>query len=230
MRMQIPETISLDHCSTRKRIGEIASLLQNAYPDTHLGNKTNPLDELLFILLSLQTNEELYVRSYAAFKKAFPKWDDVAITKVSKIQRVIQESGLAKQKAAHIHSIAKRLRSDFGRVTLSPLRRMDSAEAEQYLLSLPGVGVKTARCVLMYALDHEVFPVDLHCARIMDRLGLIQWQGNRLDSIANMAQDIVPKHLRKRLHIRLVQHGREVCRAKPNCNSCVLADLCAYAK
>jgi endonuclease III len=214
----------------RDRIGEIASLLQNKYPATNLGNKTNPLDELLFILLSLQTNEDLYIRSYAAFKKAFPKWDDVVNTKVSKIERVIQESGLAKQKAVHIHSIAKKLRADFGRVTLAPLRRMDSTEAERYLLSLPGVGIKTARCVLMYALGHDVFPVDTHCARVMDRLQLITWNGKRLETVANAAQEIVPPDLRKHLHILLVQHGRSVCRSKPNCYSCVLAATCPSAR
>lgn len=204
----------------------ISERLTKHYPPTRLGNKTNALDELLYIILSLQTNEQLYARSYRAFKNAFPRWDTVPDVPVRQITKVIRDSGLAAQKARHIHAISQKLRHEFGRVTLSPLKRMTTDEAEKFMLALPGVGIKTARCVLMYSLGHDVFPVDIHCARILDRLRLIDWNGKRLESVANAAQDAIPVILRKQLHVQFVQHGREICRAKPKCSSCILSDLC----
>lgn len=209
--------------------GVVLRRLTSCYPDDLLGNKTNALDELLYILLSLQTNEQLYCRSYAAFKTKFPRWDLVALASVERVKQTIRESGLAEQKARHICAIARRLKSDFGRVTLAPLKKMSVDEAESYMVSLPGVGIKTARCVLMYSLGHTVFPVDIHCARIMNRLGLVNWNGRRLETIANAAQDAIPSDLRRQFHILLVQHGREVCRSTPECSRCVLTDLCPSA-
>jgi endonuclease-3 len=109
---------------------------------------------------------------------------------------------------------------------LSALRRMTTADAEAYLCSLPGVGVKSARCVLMYSLGREVFPVDIHSLRIMHRLGWVDWQGQRAESVADAAQRGVPPGLRKALHALLVQHGRLVCKSRPRCASCILRAMC----
>lgn len=133
----------------------VSARLTKHYPATRLGNKSNALDELLYIILSLQTNEQLYARSYRAFKKEFPRWDTVPDASIRRISKVIRDSGLAKQRARHIQAIAQKLRQKFGRVTLAPRKRMTTEEAERFMLALPGVGIKTARCVLMYSLGHD---------------------------------------------------------------------------
>jgi len=109
----------------------------------------------------------------------------------------------------------------------SALRRMETDEAESYLTSLPGIGIKTARCILMYSLNREVFPADVHCYRIMERLGWLVWQGRTSRTIADFAQQCVPPHLRRNLHIRFVQHGRHICTSRvPKCGICILNNLC----
>src|SRR5205823_804917 len=111
---------------------------------------------------------------------------------------------------------------------LDYLRVLPTAEAESRLAGLPGVGIKTARCVLMYALNREVFPADVNCLRVMERLGWIEWRGRRAELLADTAQDLVPPHLRRSLHVDLIQHGRAICTpSNPKCDSCCLQDLCA---
>ncbi len=198
---------------------------------TRLGNPSSPLDDLIYIILSGQTDEAKYKASFRALKTAFRRWEDVADARVSSLERVIAASGLGKQKAKYIKRIIHKLNADFGRPTLAPLRRMTTAEAESYLVSLPGVGPKTAKCVLLYTMHRDVFPADVNCMRIMERLGWIQWRGRRAELLARVAEGVVPPPLRRSLHISLVQLGRQVCTpSKPRCHSCCLADLCTHGR
>lgn len=208
----------------------VVDLLDDAYPPTRLGNKRNPLDELAYIILSGQTNESLYQSVYAAAKRRFRSWRALPDVTEEEIAKAIHMGGLGRIKARFLRGIALRLQEDFGEVSLRALKRMTNEDAEKYLCSLPGVGIKTARCVLMYSLDRAVFPADIHCLRVMSRLGCISWSGERADRFADEAQAGIPEHLRFLLHVRFVQHGRAVCRAKPLCSSCVLQDLCPSSR
>jgi endonuclease III len=208
---------------------EVARRLDAVYPDTNLGNKSNPLDELAYILLSGQTDSTLSQRAFASFKTRYPRWGVVAQAPARAIASSIRVGGLAKQKAGYLREIAHRVRTDFGKVSLSPLRAMSTQEAEQYLCSLPGVGIKTARCVLLYSLKRDVFPADVHCLRTMSRLGWLHWTRERGETLADIAQNGIPRLRRRILHIRFVQHGRAVCRSRPVCSVCVLNDLCPTA-
>lgn len=204
-------------------------MLDAAYPPDDLDNKSDPLDEILYIILSGQTGEGIYQPAYAAFKAAFPSWEDVAAASVENIALAIKSAGLSTQKAAYISGIARETKASFGQATLDPLWQMKDADAENYLCSLPGVGIKSARCVLMYTLGRTVFPADIHCLRVMSRLGWIDWHGQRNEYCADAAQNGVPPRLRKMLHIRFIQHGRAVCRARPKCEVCVLNKTCRSA-
>lgn len=221
-------------------VRRVAELLDSEYKMSRLGNKTNPLDELAFVLLSIRTSESKYQEVYEAFKQRFPRWAEVAEASLPDIAKVISLGGLARQKARHLRAIARKLRRDFGRVTLKPLRDYSTEAAEEYLCSLPGVGIKTARCVLMYALGRPVFPADSHCLRIMARLGWIESRAasyreysemaqgsDRVTSyIADAAQQGLPPELRHPLQVYFVQHGRQICRPRPFCGDCVLREVC----
>lgn len=198
------------------------------YLPTLLGNKRNPLNELAYVMLSGQTVERSYQRSYLDFKRRFPKWELLLEAHLRDIEMSIWHAGLARQKARYIREIALRLRLDFGEVSLRALKGMADTFAEDYLMSLPGVGVKIARCVLMYSLGRRVFPADVHCLRIMRRLGWITSVDRSSRRVADQAQAIVPSPIRKRLHILFVQHGRRMCRPKPNCTGCCIVDECPY--
>ncbi len=193
------------------------------------GNKKNPLDETFYILLSSQTDESKYQAAYLRLKKAFPSWNLVGPADEDRIEEMIRPAGLSRAKAKNIMRILEKVEADFGVRSLAALRRLDDQEAEAYLRSLPGVGPKTARCVLMYSLDREVFPVDTHNFRVLKRLGLHDFP-LPIRRWHDAIQDLVPEGLRFSLHVTLVSFGRDICRAgKPLCERCPLNRLCCYA-
>lgn len=220
--------------SSRRRkfrdVVAIANALSALYGDDAHGNKANPLHELLFIICSLQTNADLYRSTYASLRANFPTTSLLANATEDEIAAAIAHGGLGRQKAHSIRRILARLESDFGGPTLAPLRAMSDAECEAYLTSLPGVGKKTARCVMMYSLHRQVFPVDSNCWRVCRRLGWVR--PTRPDSSCSprdmdRIQSRIPPELRFGLHINLVSHGRECCLPSiPNCVSCCIRRYC----
>ena len=141
---------------------------------------------------------------------------------------ILQPLGLARLKAGQIVQIVGRLRRDFGRATLAPLTRMSDAEAEEYLVSLPGVGRKIAKCVLLYSLARQVLPVDVHVHRVAGRLGFRVKR--RPDTSQQLLEDAVQPKWRYGFHVNAVAHGRTVCRPNnPRCSLCCLSVWCEYS-
>ena len=123
---------------------KIANLLQCLYFDFAHHNKKNPLDELIFILLSVTTTEPIYLQTYRSFKKHFPSHADILGASIQEIAKPICLGGQFTQKATAIKSIIAILKDRFGRPTLSPLRKMSDARCEEFLTSLPRVGKKSS--------------------------------------------------------------------------------------
>lgn len=193
-----------------------------AYDALPLGNKADPLDELIFIILTTMTQFGP-ISVFERLKEEFPEWEGLLQPGAeARLRSTIAVCGLVNQKAPQIMAIALRLKEDFGAVTLGPLEALSDEAAEAYLLSLPRVGKKVARCVLMYSLGREVLPVDAHVLRVARRTGLLpgslSWQRAH-DAI----HEAVPPEHRYALHVGLVRHGREVCTHRnPRCGECVL--------
>jgi endonuclease III len=187
-----------------------------------LGNQADPLDELLFIILTTMTQYGP-AEVFADLKARFPSWGCLLNSGAeAKLREVIVRCGLVNQKAPQMIEIAHRLKEDFGQVTLDPLRDMSDADAEAYLCSLPRVGKKVARCVMMYSLGRSVLPVDAHVLRVAKRIGLLP-PGIPWARAHDAIHDIVPEQYRFDLHVGLVNHGRQVCLHKnPKCHSCEL--------
>lgn len=208
----------------------VVARLHVEYGSPHLGNKGNSLDELFFILLSLKTSHHTYEDTYRAFRAAFYPWRKLLEVESEDVERLIRRGGLGSLKARAFVDIARRLKSDFGEVSLSKLKSMPIAQAESYLLSLPGVGVKTARCVLMYSLERDTLPVDTHTYRVGVRLGLVETSRGTGDVHRKFDEVMLPG-LAYALHTNFVAHGRKLCReTAPDCAKCPLKDLCAHGR
>jgi endonuclease III len=213
-----------------RSVRSVTRILDRRYGAKTLGNKKNPFDELVYIILSSKTPSSRYRETYRSLRKRFPLADELAEARPSAVAKAVERGGLAQKRGAQIVAIAKRLKERFGRVTLAPLRRMDDREAEAFLTSLPGVGIKIARCVLLFALGREVFPVDAHCFRVTRRLG---WMSapTLTPRVAEKLQDGIPKGLRRSLHVSFVQLGREFCvPSVPKCRYCPIVALCVTGK
>ncbi|MCG2721880.1 MAG: hypothetical protein L6290_07680 [Thermodesulfovibrionales bacterium] len=211
-------------------IEKVACALKKEYKDFDHHNKRNPLDELFFILCSVKRGEKVYLQAFQSLKQEFPRYELLASSSIEKITSAVSWCGLQNQKAAAAKEIIKRLIESFGKPTLAPLKKMSDEECETFLTGLPGIGKKVARCVMLYSLDRQVFPVDSHCWRIARRLGWIKpsgSNGNCSSKGMDRLQEIIPPKLRFSLHVNMLSHGRDVCKEKtPICSFCMISDYC----
>jgi len=208
----------------------VAAALKKRYRDFNHYNLKEPLDELLFIICSTKTGEASYRSTFRSLKETFPTHLRIAEAPAEYIARPIVSGGLSNQKAKAIRSLLDMVVEKFGKPTLEPLRNMSDEEAETFLLSLPGVGKKTARCVLMYSLGMQLFPVDTHCWRIARRLGWVRpTQKDRHCAPRDMdrLQSKIPPELRYSLHVNMISLGREICTpTAPRCGECPISAWC----
>jgi DNA (cytosine-5)-methyltransferase 1 len=211
--------------------------LEVTYRSADLGNLDDVLSETIYILLSLNTQEAVYQRVYRNLRARYPRWLDVLAATPDDIAGVLAPGGLHQQRAGYLTDLLEAVHRDnlvrgtgpaadrAGDLTLEYLRGMPSGEVERFLLTLPGVGKKSARCIMAYSLNQPRFAVDTHVERILTRLGLAPPRRSKVDHDAFEA--IVPPQIRKRLHINLVHHGRAVCqRREARCTKCVLVSFC----
>jgi endonuclease III len=212
----------------RRRARSAARILHETYGSPRHGNKDDPLDELVFILLSQMTTSPSFNRVYDRVKEAYATWEPFLAMSLDEVKAVIKDAGLSGQKAPGLKAIFQKLKDDFGAVTLQPLENMTDQGAERYLTSLPRVGIKTAKCVLMYALGRQVLPVDTHVWRVTRRLGLVS-DDVPYTKVHEALEAIVPPAERYSIHVNGVAHGRAVCIAlRPRCGSCPLKRICPY--
>lgn len=189
----------------------------------------DPLTELVLTILSQHTNDTNSGRAFASMQRHFPTWDDVLTADPEALAESIRQGGLANQKAPRIQQVLARVVTECGDWNLDHLAQAPLDEAKAWLQSLPGVGPKTAACVLMFALGRPALPVDTHVFRVARRLGLI---GERVT--ANRAHDVleslVQPHDTYAFHVALIKHGRHTCTARnPHCGDCPLNDFCPSA-
>ena len=187
-----------------------------------------PLDELIQTVLSQNTSDINCERAYAAMRERYPRWQDVLAAPPAQLVAVLRPGGLANQKAPRIQAILAKLAVTPDGLDLGWLAGQEPEAAMAFLTALPGVGRKTASCVLLFSLGVPVMPVDTHIHRIALRLGLI---GPRVsaDAAHPLLTAITPPDRMLEAHLLLIEHGRRTCKARrPRCDGCVLLDLCPF--
>jgi endonuclease III len=214
--------------NTNQKVLIINELLEDRYKSPRHHNKLNPLNELLFVMLSTRTSEALYNKTYKDFKMKYPCWIDVYKDSADNIASIIYPCGLSNQKAIRLKKILDKIMDDFGSLSLKYVKHYSGEELESYLSNLPGVGLKIARCIMMYSFGRDVLPVDTHTRRISQRLGFINV--NKYEKmIHKILDETIPQHLRYSYHVNCVSHGRLVCKAiNPNCTQCIIRKYCEY--
>ena len=214
----------------RSTITPVARTLKNKYKDFRHNNKRNSLNELLFILCSVKRSQKVYERAYRSIKSNYPTFRSLSKATTQDFEKKINWGGLQKQKSRSLTLLIGSVTQRFGKLTLAPLRRMSEADCERFLCSLPGVGKKVARCVMLYSLDMQVFPVDAHCWRIANRLGWIKKKAEQKTCSPKAMDELqtrIPPRLRLSLHVNMVSLGREICTALlPKCSICPIEDHC----
>ena len=189
----------------------------------------DPVEELVLTILSQNTSDLNSDRAFAALRDRFPTWEALAAARPRDVASAIRVGGLANVKAPRILAILREIRDRQGSIDLSWMREASDDEVEAYLLSLPGVGPKTAAVVLAFSLGRPALPVDTHVHRVVGRLG---WTPPRTDAAKahEVLKRLVQPRLRVPLHVGLIRLGREICKpGRPRCEECPLQDLCPTA-
>ena len=211
-------------------VNQVIRLLNQEYGCLPGRPRLDPLSELVATVLSQNTSDVNSGRAYRSLVSVFGSWDRVADAGVDDIAVAIASGGLSRVKAPRIKAILQRIRDERGSLDLGFLADVPLPQAREWLQSLPGVGPKTAACVLLFSLGRPAFPVDTHVYRVSKRLGLIE-NGLSPAGAHLVLERLVPQDAFYRFHMNMVAHGRRVCRAqRPRCHECVLKEVCVYAK
>lgn len=210
-------------------VRRVCEALERDYGWARLGNPEDPLDDLVYIIISNKTSPEMAQRTYARVKHEFVSWDEVLGSPASTLQSLLQSAGLATVKSQQIRAALQKIKKDFNSCDLNQLQGKSEGEIRQYLVSLPGVSEKVAKCVMMYTMGANVLPVDGHVHRIAKRLG---WTSRRrADQCHDELEALVPPKRRYTFHVDSILHGRSICRPKnPVCDRCCISRHCAYFK
>jgi endonuclease-3 len=205
-----------------KRLRTILARLREEYGRPRAAPHRAPIDELVLTVLSQNTNDRNRDVAYERLRDRFESWPAVRDAPAGEVVEAIRPGGLAVTKAPRIQAILRALGDD----DLAWLETAPLEEARDQLCELPGVGRKTAACVLLFAYGRPDIPVDTHVHRVGTRLGLFR-PGASLeechDELLRLAAGSDPIEA----HMALIRHGRRTCHARsPRCHECPLRRMC----
>src|SRR5437588_12937255 len=218
-------------------LARVYALLIATYGEPGNEPDYDPLGGLISTILSQHTSDINSERAYQQLIATFPVWEEVRDAATSEVANAIRSGGLANIKAPRIQdallTLTEQQQAQGSTRPLSTylydeLTKRTPEEAWQYLRGIPGVGPKTAACVLMFDMKMPVMPVDTHVFRVSKRLRLIGPKVNADQAHEVFAKNTPPEWIYP-LHVNLIRHGRQVCHAqRPNCMHCTLYRECAY--
>lgn len=213
----------------RQRAQEIhQALLAHFGPPNWL--KRPALDELILTVLSQNTNDRNRDIAYNAMREKYPTWEDVRKADKDDLIDTVRYAGLANQKAPRIQAILNTLHQEKGELSLDFLNAMEPDAVKDWLVSLKGVGPKTASIVMIFSLEMPAFPVDTHIYRVSGRIGLRDMNINAEQAHEALAKLYTPDQY-GHAHLLLIYLGRQICRArKPKCCECPIYKLCQFTE
>jgi endonuclease-3 len=207
---------------TRRRVRAIRDRLRLVYGIPAAPPHERPLDELILTVLSQSTNDRNRDVAFLRLRRRFGSWDAVREAPLEEVEAAIQPGGLHRQKSVRIQAILRALDGD----DLHGLAGLTVEQARARLTDLPGVGRKTASCVLLFAFGMRDVPVDTHVSRVGTRLGLFR-EGAPFEELHDDMIAFTPPGEELELHINLLRHGRRTCHSqRPACAECALLRMC----
>lgn len=201
---------------------EVMELLAPVYGQPVARPSRDPLAELVLTVLSQNTADTNSGRAFIQLMRRYPSWQAIAEAPLEQVIETIQNGGLARQKAPRIQAILRAVAERSPDYDLSFLEQLSLEDARAWLRALPGVGPKTAACVLLFALGLPALPVDTHVERVAKRLALIPASATA-EQAHTLLEALVPPESYYPFHMLLIKHGRRTCAARrPACERCPL--------
>ena len=206
----------------------IAAALTEVYGELDWSRNQDGMDELISCILSQSTNDTNRDRAFARLKERFPNWEAVRYAALDDLIDAVRPAGLANQKAPRIQNVLAVIFEKTGEYSIDFLDHLPLDEAKAWLVSLKGIGPKTAAIVLCFAYGRPAFPVDTHIFRVCKRIGFLPEKLSANDAHPVM-EAIAPPEDYYQFHIQLIQHGRDTCHArKPACERCAISEHCGF--
>jgi endonuclease-3 len=218
----------------------IRDRLREVYGIPGIAPHGHPIAELVLTVLSQSTNDRNRDVAYLRLRDRFPTWQQVRDAPLAEVEEAIRPGGISKVKSERIQAIlraigdgpkpARALTATANGTAPEPsldwLADAPLAQARDFLVALPGVGRKTAACVLLFAFGRREVPVDTHVSRVGMRLHLLQ-PGAGFVALHDQMLALTPPGEELELHVNLLRHGRRTCHARrPACGACALARMC----
>lgn len=211
-----------------EKTAEISKRLIDHY-GTYDGRKGKPFDVLINTVLSQNTNDRNSGIAFESLYKVYRMPKQLADAPEEEIAELIKYGGLNHIKAKRIKDISKLIVEEYGG-NIDFVCSIDPEVARKTLLSIEGVGPKTADCVLLFACRQDVIPVDTHVFRVTKRLGIVPQDADH-EKVHRVLMEKVPAGKKGSVHVDLIRLGREICKAQnPKHDQCFLVDICDYAR
>jgi endonuclease-3 len=228
------------HLLVKKSIEKVLDSLESVYHNEKNHDKLiltlkheEPLDGLIFTILSQNTNDKNRDAAFAKLKSNWNDWESVANLNPEELADAIRVAGLSSIKSERIIFILKKVKHDFEEYSLFALKNKEIDYVREYLRKLPGVGPKTISCLMLFDLGLPSFPVDTHISRVCKRLGFVPESSKKSikpEEISLFMEHNVPQERYLGTHINIIEHGRSICKAqKPNCKMCTVKDYCPFS-
>lgn len=209
-------------------LDDVLARLESVYGRSRYIARFDPTEELVSCILSQHTADTNSFPTFTRLMESYEGWDEVVEGGAERLKGVIAKAGLANNKSKAIMGCLTEIKARTGGYDLRFLREMPVEEAREWLLSLPGVGPKTAAITLCFGLGRDAIPVDTHVHRVSLRLGILK-EGTDANKAHDVLAASVPSGLAFRFHNTLIQHGRQTCKAPlPVCDVCVIRDECRW--
>ena len=222
------KTISEDiNSSAVADTARILDILKMEYGMPHCSSgQKDPVSVLVQTILSQNTSDTNSSRAFQSLAGNFHSWDSVAEAETGTITNCIRSGGLGEIKAERIKRALREISRRRGKIELEFLSKLPLIDAEEWLIGLPGVGAKTARCVLLFSFGMPALPVDTHILRVSRRLGLISGKASPKEAHRKLQEMVKPGDIMG-FHLLMIEHGRTICTAlRPRCQECPLAGMC----
>jgi endonuclease-3 len=211
----------------RRRVLALRDRLRLVYGRPSAPPHRRPLDELILTVLSQSTNDRNRDVAFLRLRARFPSWTAVREAPLEEVEEAIRPGGISRVKSERIQAILRALDDP---PSLDHLAALDVAAARAELVALPGVGRKTAACVLLFAYGMPDVPVDTHVSRVGTRLGLFR-PGAPFEELHDDLLALTPRGQELEFHVNLLRHGRRTCHAqRPRCPECALRRMCPWAQ
>jgi endonuclease-3 len=216
--------------ASRARVARVRERLREVYGIPRMQPHGHPIAELVLTVLSQSTNDRNRDVAYLRLRERLETWEAVMDAPVWEVEEAIRPGGISKVKSARIKAILKAIAADprdpGHELSLDWLKDAPIEQGRDYLVALPGVGRKTAACVLLFAYGRRDVPVDTHVSRVGMRLELLR-PGAPFEQLHDQMLALTPPGEELELHVNLLRHGRRTCHARvPSCGECALARMC----